>query len=383
MDLIKCGLVVFVFLVSGCESGDKTPKGELTGFIGGQTEAVELTLNNSSSVAVLGYSSEFKFEALLADGEPYMVEVTDQPDSHYCEVRDGSGTYSVENPVPVRVSCDRLTRGLDGLAIDSFAVGNEHVCVLSTGEVACYSPSYPYGLPGLSDKTDLYRVAAGDDFSCVAGPLGVDCWGGLDDHPVRTDIPAVSGQVKELAVDYANACLIDDAGIKCWGTGFASGLIEVPQGLSAPEHLVVQGHIACVVDVGVPICWGTDQLGNVSSLTEVPEGLTGVIDIALNYESVCAVSAGGVTCWPETNELAQTVPAGLNMPESIELDHAAACATTLDGLRCWGDTTYLYNFDKLMPYPDAFALYTRLGCALKDEAFYCFGMEVRNGFDLP
>ena len=141
---------------------------------------------------------------------------------------------------------DAEADGGGGLAYDAIVAGDEHFCVLSAGEVACWGdnewsvlgPSVPrsegssrndsgrplLALAGETEALDLH------DAVCAVQGGEVFCWGSTTfgqlgdgvrlDLGVRAEPAAVSGlpPVQDVAVGLSRACAVAGDGIWCWGT---------------------------------------------------------------------------------------------------------------------------------------------------------------------
>jgi alpha-tubulin suppressor-like RCC1 family protein len=166
----------------------------------------------------------------------------------------------------------------------SLAAGKTHTCAIVNGTVRCWgrfdsSGSTPYdsaqpaavAVPGFPSA-----LGSGDGVTCVAGSLGVTCFG--KGSPSMTTY-ALSAS--EVCVGSGYACaLATDAGVSCWGDNAHGQLGNPDAGVSSaqPVQVVLDGealHLSCgrahacsVGPRGATWCWGEGshhKLGNGST----------------------------------------------------------------------------------------------------------------------
>jgi len=149
-----------------------------------------------------------------------------------------------DQKVPVAVSTTGL---LNGLTVDSVAVGFDHSCVMAAGRAYCWGAN-AQGQLGTGDNLaaqgpravsvavalqgrSVFGLSAGGDNTCVIAGVGADrlayCWGenalaqlgnntqgGSSNQPVAV---AMTGPVSSLSVDESGGCAIVGGATRCWG----------------------------------------------------------------------------------------------------------------------------------------------------------------------
>ena len=255
---------------------------------------------------------------------------------------------------------------------------------LGTGGASTASAFTPADVRGL--KRGVRAIAAGGQTTCAlmrAG--GAKCWGENrvgqlgrpatpnGRTPVPVDVSRLGSGVRAIAAGGQHTCALMTGGaVKCWGTGYASGLMTPSNtpvdvaGLASGVRAIEAGNDqTCVLtSAGGVKCWGWNldgQLGNGTrtySYTPVDvAGLaSGVSAISAGAHFACALtSGGGAKCWGNNffgqlgNGLRTAHPtttpvdvAGLaSGVTAISTGRHFTCAlTTGGGVKCWGDNTY-------------------------------------------
>lgn len=376
--------------MAGCESSERNSEKADVGSIKVLTYGLDghlgLTLNGTETLMATNWQDSRTtdrntsvFKQLLKTGDTVELEVTQQPEGSYCEVKEEqSFIYDIEENSDFTVVCQAYGKAYEpALSVDTSPT---HSCAKLEARVHCYSNN-----PRISrvpaEVVDPQLVKVGHGFSCAVQAGQLLCWGD-DEYPFLTYTPPeIVGTVKELELDYASACLIDDEGLKCWGDETTDVVRDYPQELVSPRHLYLESGNACVVDSGAPYCWGhnVDQQG-------IPSDLTEVTDIAVDVLYGCAVENSAVVCWSNEDDLeVASVPEDLGRVSSIALGNFTACATTDNGLRCWGNTNPLLDqlilTEKIVPYPDELVISERTGCGIQEGELVCFG-AVNGGYAL-
>ena len=277
--------------------------------------------------------------------------------------------------------------------------GFSHTCaVTDTGGVKCWGSngyyqlgdgtmnhrSAPVEVIGLSEEIEA--VTAAWNGTCALTVLGgVKCWGatvtsgdGTVPPPLYRngikDVVGLSSGVKAIDAGASHVCaLMDDGGVKCWGSNEFGQLgdgstedrytpVDV-SGLSANVIAIEAGefHTCAITFVGGIKCWGRNSSGELGDGTQedssVPvdvDGFTGVaIGVAAGASHTCGIKyGGGVMCWGlnlygqiGAGEYLQLTPvdvdqlAGVATAIAAGTDHTCALLST-GGVQCWGRNTY-------------------------------------------
>jgi alpha-tubulin suppressor-like RCC1 family protein len=242
-------------------------------------------------------------------------------------------------------------------------------------------------------------VSSGDAFSCALTKAGgVQCWGENDsgqlgngskqDSAVPVQVQGLESGVRSVTASWWHACaVLDDGGVKCWGSGElgdgtwngSSVPVDV-QGLSGPVTEVAGGwiHLCALIESGAVECWGTNSDGQLGTgkindgaqLIATPvEGLKApVTTIAAGDVSTCAVlRTRAAYCWGgnEFGQLGDGTQKSRGLP--VRVKHlknarsiategwpfgAQSCATRGNGtVKCWGyqDDGSVHGSAKLTP----------------------------------
>jgi alpha-tubulin suppressor-like RCC1 family protein len=214
------------------------------------------------------------------------------------------------------------------------ATGSWHSCALSSsGTVNCWGrnaagqlgdgtgqgSTNPVEVLGLDD---VRQVSAGEEYTCAVRWNGeVYCWG--SNYGGRLGDGTTTNRWTPVPVDG-----IDDA------VAVAAGL-----GLYEP------GHTCALLDDGGVRCWGTNtsgQLGDgttTSSLTPVEVvGVDTAVQVVAGYYRTCAVLEDGtLTCWGAGASPTPTAVEGLGPVTQVSMSMFHRCAVMVDAtVRCWG-----------------------------------------------
>jgi len=172
--------------------------------------------------------------------------------------------------------------------------------------------------PAVADRHALAVDVAYDDETDLTG-LEVVAQRWLHAHPPLTD-PV------EVVLGNQMACVLDTAGVHCWGATTESWTIPT---LTNPTHIDSGGHYACALDDTGVVCWPAGSV-----YTTVP-ALGAPTTVATGASHACAIDGSDVTCWGESR-YSITGTRTLDTPTAIDLGSSHVCALDVSGFGCWG-----------------------------------------------
>jgi len=250
----------------------------------------------------------------------------------------------------------------------------DQTCALEAGVAYCWgkigaeSGFAMFAAPHAYSVTGVTAIAPGEQFTCIATPTAVDCFGntpnGFAAYGPFTTITAMSA-----GRDFA--CFIDDS-VRCFGTNDAGQLgtgdtmaapLPTANGLSNAYTQIRAGDDhACVAGPGMPaMCWGHNDDGTMGTgSTSPPSQLTpqavmfvDTLPLIAGWHA-CALYNGGIFCWGRGNEgeLGDAGTVSSPTPSEVILggtvlatgggptDHDASCAVIGGQTKCWGDGSY-------------------------------------------
>lgn len=252
------------------------------------------------------------------------------------------------------------------------ALGANRACTPPTVEGA--APNCVLGVGVVAALPPARALAAGDDVSCaITTEDRVVCWGVASrvggstlpalDPPTPVRMPdGTALAAARVVIGGGAVCAIDRGqALWCWGDGF--GAAPQRQAQTGVVDVAIGAHHRCVIDAAGLACWGDNRNGQVGDLTAArgcPRGDACVVPdphhvdldatrVVVGERHTCALDRGGVvSCWG-SNEVGQLGRAdaflvGAIAPvidDVVELaaGYAHACAQRADGrVWCWGST---------------------------------------------
>jgi Regulator of chromosome condensation (RCC1) repeat len=212
-----------------------------------------------------------------------------------------AGTVAFDgDPIPVPADPESEMGIPQGLPVaTAVAVGSQHACILSAGQVTCWG-EHDHGALGA-------HRACNSPGSCVLGPQIL---------PTLPPIRAIA------AGDHVTCATTMAGEVMCWGQAGArlggsivSALdppVPVMRAPGMPLHVTrvtIRDATVCAIDVDQQgWCWG-----GAYGASPTPLELTGVVDLSINGDHGCAIASTGLTCW------------GHNINGQVDPAQAAAC----------------------------------------------------------
>ncbi|MEM7798665.1 MAG: dockerin type I domain-containing protein [Chloroflexota bacterium] len=251
---------------------------------------------------------------------------------------------------------------------------------MPTNNMSAQNATYP-------PAENLAKVVAGHDHACALTTAGeVMCWGrnwegqlgdgSTTNSLVPVNVSGLNSGVVDVGVGERHSCaLLDNGGVKCWGSNFVGVLgtgadlnsnsytpVDVVGMTSGIKAISVNKRFNCALtEEGGVKCWGHNdkgQLGNgfggdstyKSTPVDVTDLSSGVSSIATGpYHTCAALESGGAKCWGHnrfgeagdgTHQRRYT-PVNVREMDEVLVEIAAGeshtCALTVDGVvKCWG-----------------------------------------------
>ena len=219
--------------------------------------------------------------------------------------------------------------------VQTVAVGNSFVCaVLDSGVLKCWGYNY-YGQVG--DGT-------------------------TDNRAVPTPVNGLDGVIVSVSSGGSHTCALLDSGrVMNWGLdssgqlgiryaapNFSSRPVDVA-GLQSGATAVSVGaeHVCALMDDGGVKCWGSNATGKLGDGTRhsrsVPVSVVGldgtVASVSAGSTDTCALlNSGGVECWHSVPALVTGLESGVTSV-SNGYDHACALLES-GGVKCWGTNSF-------------------------------------------
>jgi hypothetical protein len=220
--------------------------------------------------------------------------------------------------------------------------------------------------------------------------------------------------VSVLSAGDGQTCVIDNAGVQCWGSGYGNGEEQIPA-LHNPRQISSGGGVSCALDDDGIKCWGRHlppeipEFKNPKQVSVGKEGQVCVIDgeelrclvgpvdfykipahvslkhprqVSVGKMHVCALDDDGVQCWGNDPVLTR-VPT-LESPSQISAGPNQTCVIDEDQVKCWGYPTitpYSENgiYIPRVKNPKQVSVGFGEFCILDDEGVKCAGMPVDSG----
>jgi hypothetical protein len=272
-------------------------------------------------------------------------------------------------------------------AVSVSASDFENCEVLTSGQMACWSPNNWFNVPVaptvIQNLAPVASVSSGFGHSCALLKTGqIQCWGsntfgqlGLGSNTAMpTPTGSVGGILNALSVSaggYHSCAVLTSGAVQCWGyngsgelgdgSRTASSVPVVVSGLSGAVSVSAGFRHSCAVLAdGRVACWGANYSGELgdgsrtgSSVPVIVSGLSGAVSVSAGFSHSCAVLADGrVACWG-ANDFGQISAGSLSrsavprvVPEISEATSVSAgfthsCARLSTGaVKCWGTNSF-------------------------------------------
>lgn len=277
-----------------------------------------------------------------------------------------------QTPAPAPVAVEP-----DDLSFVSVTVGGLHACGLTAvGAAWCWGQNTLLGGGQLGDGTitpsaravavvgglAFDQVDAGFVHTCGRAGAGVWCWGsnyqsalGLADVPATAEPASVTldAAATSIAAGAAVSCAGSTGEPRCWGFNNVGQLGRGAPGAADPVPAAVSGagsltgvlaapanrlytHICGLSDAGRPICWGSNEAGQLGRATDetctasdIPCGPTpGAAETELSFGALavsgthtCGIAGGTAYCWGANGRGQLGAPgAGSTTPVPVEIE---------------------------------------------------------------
>jgi len=235
-----------------------------------------------------------------------------------CVLDEGEVLCSGENPFDLRQVPDvgpwqQISLGHGGAN-----------CGIADQKVYCWGNASD-GILDIPPLQRPYLVSVGRQHACAADESGIQCWGAANKR--QLDAPALA-QVDALDAGVDATCAISAGRVSCWGASWVQS--EAYQKRRNVEAISVSFH-ACLVDAGVPVCWGQNQFGQAT-----PPPLTGVTQIGVGGLHSCALHDGQVTCWGHGNQGQIYAQERFKSPKNLTVGSGHNCVWDENQVKCWG-----------------------------------------------
>lgn len=290
----------------------------------------------------------------------------------------GQGNDTTYN-MPVRVKDSAGTGFLEN--VTDFAVGFNHACAISDGEVYCWGLSRRVGVNAsataktllprhLPELSGAIKIRSGDHHSCAQMSNGdLYCWGSnkslqiggvLDeDVVIPKKIELGSLVVKDFSLghgtnpSHGRTCIISaDQKMYCWGTAIfglfgstapmsTASFKEQPE--SDISQIMINKDALCFVSGERPYVAGFDEYNQLGTgpryIVSIPEKQDEdqVTDMNCSHYANCYVKAGEMFCQGYRFTLREHLTSlGNNVARAINSSHTTCALTINDELKCWG-----------------------------------------------
>ena len=179
------------------------------------------------------------------------------------------------------------------------------------------------------DAGGMFRIAAGDEHSCVIGSDGkIECWGSNRDS--RASPP--DGRFSAVAAGDEHSCGINiDGMVECWGEDTYGGASPPAGRFSAvaagDEH-------SCGINIdGMVECWGENDYG------ETKPAAGSFTAIGAGDDFACGIKTDQrIVCWGNDRGGRAVPPGGTFGALAVGDHHSCAIRTSNFTITCWGDS---------------------------------------------
>lgn len=274
----------------------------------------------------------------------------------------------------------------EALDIGSDGTGNETLCAVAGGNVACRGwglvetpvgisneelnrSDILYAIPGIDSAVD---VTVGTQHACaLLADTSVHCWGsdavgqlgdGTPNEYGNSRVPGLTGITDVVAGWEATCALKVNGSVWCWGLAEPPlGTVPTPTqvaGVPPIAQLAVGRFLVCGVESNGRLwCWGDYEQAfgirnaNLFTPPTIIDGAEPVSHVSTNESQLCVIASGSVRCNTERSAELRKIP-GIDDVVQVDTDPSLSCALQSSGsVWCWGISTEDYDNPRAEPEP--------------------------------
>lgn len=245
------------------------------------------------------------------------------------------------------------------------------VCGIGEQGVVCWNYAEKLASPPISN---VLSISVGSGFACAITSNAAECWRTQpDDWNYRdvgqTNVPPLQNP-RKIVASLRHACALDDTGVKCWGSSLY-GATLVPTDLQNPSDIAVGSELSCAITGNKVRCWGGDARVVPEPSFTNPTSLT----IGSSYpriNHVCVVDGGVPKCWG-INSYGESGPSSFVNPKRISSGYNHRCIEDDTGIHCSGSFDYADVKVPVLHGVKLFASGFYHMCAVMQDSTKCWG----------
>lgn len=262
--------------------------------------------------------------------------------------------------------------------------GKRHSCVLDGKRLKCWGGNiesrdydwlgmlrFPIPLQG-----NILNYEASHQAACGFNSTEVYCWNGvgkISKEPYQLKRPRL------IAVQKYHKCIVDDNGMKCWGSDNDYGELNVPKGMKNITEIDVVYGISCALANGDLQCWGDlSEYKNVSI-----KKIKNVNNFSI-FGGLCFIKNKKITCLDAYSLNIDQIPNDIQNPKKIAVGVGFACVIDRGKVKCWGDRTECTNVPKNLNNVIDLSVNANHACALiSNKEVKCWGEKTFGQVHIP